>query len=325
MRKTLAVSILIVTLFAAYLYAEDRTPEEYIIQKGDTLWDISDFKLEDNFLWPRLWNVNPQIENPDLIYPGTKIWIPSREELMRMFTAPKKKTPVLRKKRHIRSALKFPETKQKKYILDRDLYVSSGWISPRFPGVGEIIHSQIEHQIIGEADIVYLKFDESRAEKDFLVIRDVKVVRHPVTRKKIGHQIRVAGILEIVGMDNNVPKAIITTSYEDIHIGDALLPFEAMALEPPFVPDEISTPDINGYIIESYLNHLSSGEGDIIFLDKGREDGLEVGDIVHVLSDVPVKRPVGKIQIISLQPSTSAAFVLESRREISLGAKWGNM
>lgn len=320
MRKTLTVSILIVTLFAAYLYAEDRTPEEYIIKKGDTLWDISDFKLEDNFLWPRLWNVNPQIENPDLIYPGTKIWIPSREELMRMFTAPKKKTV-----RKIKPVLKIPEIKHKEYILARERYVSSGWISPRFPGVGEIIHSQEEHEIIGEKDIVYVKFNETRAEKEFLVIKDVKVVRHPVTRKKMGHQIRVVGILEVIGMDNNIPKATINTAYEDIQVGDALLPFETMAMEPPLVPDEIRTPDINGYIIESYMNHISSGEGDIIFLDKGREDGLQVGDVVHVLSEVPVKRPVGKIQIISLQPSTSAALILESRREIALGAKWGNM
>ena len=53
---------------------------EQIIKKGETLWDISDDKLEDTFLWPKLWNVNPDIDNPDFIYPGLKIIIPSREE-----------------------------------------------------------------------------------------------------------------------------------------------------------------------------------------------------------------------------------------------------
>ena len=55
-----------------------QTPEykDYTVKKGDTLWDISNNELKDPFLWPKVWKENPDIKNPDLIYPGQKIRIP---------------------------------------------------------------------------------------------------------------------------------------------------------------------------------------------------------------------------------------------------------
>ena len=55
---------------------EYQAYKDYTVERGDTLWDITKEELQDPFLWPKVWNENPDIDNPDKIYPNQKIKIP---------------------------------------------------------------------------------------------------------------------------------------------------------------------------------------------------------------------------------------------------------
>lgn len=306
--------------FVVSVNAQDTTPEEYTIEKGDTLWDISGSKLQDSFLWPNLWRVNPQIENPDLIYPDDRIKIPSKEELMRLPAKPPViAEPLITEEEPV---IEAPMEIPKKYIVNKNLYIACGWISDKFSSIGEIINAPSDQTIFGLNDFVYLKTDESAVVGDkFFALRDVKEVKHPETGKSLGHQIRITGILKVIGMDSDVPKAKITTAFEDLQISDGLMSY--VEIEPPVVPDTVRTPDIEGYTVESCMNSLMTVRGDIVYLDKGQNDGLKVGDIFPALSKTPVERSIGMIQVISLQPTTSTAIILKSDQEIIIGDMWG--
>ena len=55
---------------AATLQLNPEHPETYTVQEGDTLWDLSTKFLSEPWRWREIWQSNPQIDNPDLIYPG---------------------------------------------------------------------------------------------------------------------------------------------------------------------------------------------------------------------------------------------------------------
>ncbi|MEJ6498112.1 MULTISPECIES: LysM domain-containing protein [Pseudoalteromonas] len=55
---------------ADVLTIKKDAPKQYVVKKGDTLWDISGVYLDEPWQWPDLWQMNPQIANPHLIYPG---------------------------------------------------------------------------------------------------------------------------------------------------------------------------------------------------------------------------------------------------------------
>ena len=79
-RKALSVgefnnSPLVITLFASAVLMlptfsqaqsaiprlAENAPDTYVVERGDTLWDISALFLDEPWRWPELWRVNPDI------------------------------------------------------------------------------------------------------------------------------------------------------------------------------------------------------------------------------------------------------------------------
>lgn len=66
----LAGMLVTVAVYAAGVQLRDHHPDTYTVVRGDTLWDISAKFLVKPWLWPEIWQANPQVRNPHLIYPG---------------------------------------------------------------------------------------------------------------------------------------------------------------------------------------------------------------------------------------------------------------
>src|SRR5690606_1241820 len=52
---------------------ELEPPPFHIVQRGDTLWDLSEVYLHDPYLWPKLWSWNEHVTNAHWIFPGDRI------------------------------------------------------------------------------------------------------------------------------------------------------------------------------------------------------------------------------------------------------------
>ncbi|HSR65508.1 MAG TPA: LysM domain-containing protein [Xanthomonadaceae bacterium] len=70
LRTVVAVALLTVTAYAAAVEMRGDHPDTYVVKRGDTLWDIAGRFLQKPWLWPEIWQANPQVKNPHLIYPG---------------------------------------------------------------------------------------------------------------------------------------------------------------------------------------------------------------------------------------------------------------
>ena len=68
------------TYGAGQLMVNGGQSPDYTIKKGDCLWFLAFQFLGNPFRWPQIWQLNPYIKNPDLIYPGDILKISGRSE-----------------------------------------------------------------------------------------------------------------------------------------------------------------------------------------------------------------------------------------------------
>lgn len=342
MSKKICLVTMLLSVLSAFVFStafsENMEYKEYKVLKGDTLWDISSKEIKDPFLWPKIWKENPDIQNPDRISPNQTIKIPLRliqkegdkEEDKEAAAAKAAAIPeqaIVEPMKEEPSKLigKKIEPVKKIYFADENLIVSSGYISDYIKrkmirGVGNISGSPSGRTLFGENDYVYIKTDSPvNAGEKFYIIRPTTLIRHPKTKLKLGYHIAMPGVLEVLGIENGETKTKVTKSFGDVRIGDMLEPF--YEVEPVIDEESARKPDVSGFVIATHYMKLISGSYDILFIDKGKNDGLELGDILKTWSvdKYNKSRTSGIIKIINLKPTTATAIVKRSESAVSVG------
>ncbi len=311
-------------------------PDRHVVVKGDTLWDISARFLADPWLWPEIWHINPAIGNPHLIYPGDVIYLEFVEgrPVLRL----ERSEPAMRTVRLSPSAritpldtavptipydaigqfLKYPR------IVTLDELDNSGYI----------IASSEDRLISGSGNRVYARGLPDDDVDRYAIVRRGEVYRNPLNKRDIlGYEALHVGYVTVT-RSGDPATLLITQSDREVLIGDRLLPVEDDEISQHFLP-RAPGDEIDGHII-SVLDGISRiGQYQVVALDKGRDDGLEIGHVLSVWQSGAVVRDnigprrngrsvqlpderAGTVMLIRLFDRVSYALVMEATRDLKL-------
>jgi hypothetical protein len=266
MKKIMVISFSVMLILSfifvfSGLAEETKEPEGiHTVKKGETLWEISSNFLKDPFQWPKLWEMNPHINNPHWIYPGQSVHLslpgglygekvqeavvekkpaeiategkPEKEAVEGMPEEGVVETEVkggeLPPIEEIREAA--AETKPiEKRVEVIPKAKSNGFISDiNFKGIGIILESQHGNQLMSQGDIAYLAFKTAKlitiGEK-FMVFRSSEIVRHPVTGQRIARRYNIVGSIQVIDQHGNFFTGKVLESSDAIYKGDMIQPY----------------------------------------------------------------------------------------------------
>jgi hypothetical protein len=209
---------------------------------------------------------------------------------------------------------------------------SLGYITSQpFPYLATIVGSQDAVWNLSEGELIYIKLASGKkvmAGDRLAVARVSSEIKHPLTDKKIGHAVIFPG--RIVVLDDNGPivPAKIEKSFGPINHGDMI---SALPPSPPPVVSIRTQDSLQGIVISAAEEEWNISEREVVFIDRGTQDGVIRGDIFSIYSapyyteetekskeKLPLLK-VGEGVVITATPETSTMLVTKSTQAIYAG------
>jgi hypothetical protein len=272
---------------------QPNAPNEYTVVKGDTLWGISGRFLKDPWKWPQIWEMNrDQIKDPHWIYPGNVIRLDTSGGTPRLTmggagsaggasggTEAEAQANVVVLEPRVRveplqSAIPTIPGSVIGPFLSQPLIVEEGTLenSPA------ILATEESRVIVGQGDTAYADRIGTQAPVNWQIFRRGDTLRDPVTGEILGVEARYLGDARVRRFGNPTTLEV-TKARQEINRGDRLTPARETSF-PSYVPRAPDKP-IQGQIMSVIDGVSELGQYQIITINRGARDGLEVG---HVLA-----------------------------------------
>ena len=266
-------------------------PETYTVVKGDTLWDISARFLEQPWRWSEIWGVNPQIENPHLIYPGDIVSL-SYQDGQPVLNVNRgtgqvvsgrnvKLSPTIRSLDNVDAIPTIPIDAIQQF-LKRPVVLDENEMD-QWPYV---VSSYDEHLIATTGNTIYVRgiTDDSDAVQ-YSIYRKGSAYTNPKTDED--GEDEILGYEAIYVGDATLQKkgdpasAIVTTVDREILNGDRLIPQSDEDASTEFYPGS-TIREVEGNILSVVDGVSQIGQYQIVVLNLGEEQGLEAGNVLGV-------------------------------------------
>ena len=253
-------------------------PDEYVVQVGDTLWDIAETFLKDPWYWPEIWYVNPDIVNPHLIYPGDVlglVYIDGQPRITNVRASTYRLSPQARVTPLTEAVTSIPYE-------DVAAFLSSGVIleKAQADNLPYLLSTRGDHLIASAGNEIYVRgVNENAPGARYRVIHVGEPLYDPDDNRLIGYQgIDIGdGTLRRGGDPATIA---LTDTRQEAKTGDRLLP-ESVDIPLNFFPRAPSSA-IEGRIISVVGGVTQIGQYMVVVLNRGSNNGVSIGDVLTV-------------------------------------------
>ncbi len=313
--------------------APAEVPEVHVVRKGDTLWDISNTYFANPWYWPKLWSFNPLITNPHWIFPGdlVRLYPPGRHVA--------EKAPVARNLEPETPRISVARPAAPTGILLRQ----TGFVEPgELAAAGRIVGSREDKIMLATLDEAYVEENPDQPLKPgerYTVYRVVDRVKHPDSGETLGHIVQILGDVEVRGFaeregkqGQRIARVVITDSVDEIRRGDLVGPLRRVF---KMVEPSVNRADIDGTVVAALRPTKLVGSEMLVFIDRGRADGLQVGNRFLVVRRGDAYEPllqerpptnerfprevIAEVVVVDVRERTSTGIVTRALKEVRMG------
>jgi LysM repeat protein len=256
--------------------AEDA-PDEYVVQEGDTLWDISATFLRDPWYWPEIWYVNPQVENPHLIYPGdvlALIYVDGAPRVTNMQGSSYRLSPEARVT-PLTEAITSVSYDSISAFLSRGVVIERNEVD----SLPYLLATKGDHMLASAGNTIYVRGTSAQPGERFNIVKIGDQLVDPENNDVIGYQGIEIGEGTIRKSGDPATMALIR-SKQEAKQGDRLIP-TSVEIPLNFFPKAPSS-NIDGQIIAVVGGVTQIGQYQVVVMNRGSNNGLGVGDVLTV-------------------------------------------
>lgn len=269
-----------------------NAPDQHVVVKGDTLWDISATFLSNPWCWPKVWGMNrDEIRNPHWIYPGQIVYFDrSRGRLSltrpgsgddadgRNGSGVTRLSPQIRTEAVGRDAVPSIPAGAIEPYLTQPLVVEANELA----GAPRIVASQEGRVYLGTGDRVYVR-GELQGGSNFQVFRPGNPLRDPQTGKVLAYEAAYLGTVKLVaeakpGVDAHTFQ--VSDTVQEMGVNDLLVPAPPQPVR-NYVP-HAPAQHVDARIMSVYSGVTYAGQSQVVTVNRGSVDGLDVGSVLQL-------------------------------------------
>ena len=290
----------------------DNHPNEYVVQVGDTLWDIAAKFLRDPWFWPEIWHINTQVENPHLIYPGDVlglVYIDGAPRITTVRASTYRLSPQARVSPITQAVTSIPYESVSAFL-------ASGAVLEKGEAddLPYLLATRGDHLIASAGNMVYVRgLDDAQPGSRYNLVEVGGPLIDPDDDKLIGYQGKFIGEGTLRRTGDPATVAL-TDSRQEAVPGDRLIP-ESVDIPLNFYPRAPSSA-IDGRIISVVGGVTQIGQYQVVVLNRGARDGLAVGDVLSVFrtgETVKDRFGGGKVRLPDEEAGTLMVFKVYDR------------